>query len=261
MISNCAYRYCVLLVGAFGLSSGSWAAADAVGQNLQQGPTFSVSVGGAQPTGTSDPAVYDSFTTATGLTTTTGVPRSVMGGGFSAAGAGPQVDISKITVYMAATTAVAYSNIRVNIQLWDTAAAASTPVFGSAAGSLIVADLGAVSTTANTFNAVDVTLSPPVRLNSLASKGIAVSYQGDSGSGLATTDALTSLMTYGAPVSVGTNSFNGGNGFLRNASLRTDYNFLPSDLRTFSGITDVGFGVILYGNASVPVTLQSYSVD
>ena len=261
MISNCALRYSVLLVGAFTLSSSSWAANDAVGQNLQQGPTISVSVGDAQPTGTSDPVVYDSFTAATGLTTTTGTPRSVMGGGFTAAGAGPQVDISKITVYMAATSAVSYTNVRVNIQLWDTAAAASTPVFGSAAGSLIVADLGAVTTTANTFNAVDITLPSPIRLNSLANKGIAVSYQGDTGAGLATTDALTSLLTYDSPVSVGTNSFSGGNGFLRNASLRSDYNFLPSDLRTFTGITDVAFGIILYGNATVPVTLQSYSVD
>lgn len=261
MTSSCAFRYSVLLVGAFAVSSPSWAANDAVGLSLQQGPTISVTAGDGQPTGTADPVVYDSFTVATGLTTTTGSPRTVMGGGFTAAGAGPEVDISKITVYMAATSAATYTNVRVNIQLWDTAAAASTPVFGSAAGSLIVVDLGPVTTTTNTFNAVDITLPSPIRLSSLANKGIAVGYQGDSGAGLVTTDALTSLLTYGAPVSVGTNSFNGGNGFLRNASLRSDYNFLPSDLRTFTGITDVGFGVILYGNATVPVTLQSYSVD
>lgn len=208
-----------------------------------------------------DPIVFDSFTSATGLTTTTGVPRTFMGGVFTSSGAGPQVDVTAIDVYPASTAAANYTNVRINIQLWNTYAAAGSPVFSSPASAVISADVGALAAAVNTFYPVTITLPTPVRLNSLANKGIAISYQVDTGSGLVVSDNMTSLLTYEGSVSVGTYVLNGGNGFFRNASGRTDYNFLSSDLRTFTGIDDAALGVILYGDATVPVTLQSFGVD
>lgn len=239
-------------------ASPAWAATPAT--PLKRGPSFNINLSDGPSRGT-DPIVYDSFTTAVGLTTTTGTPRSVMGGVVTLSGAGPQVDISAINVYAASTAAASYTNVRVNIQLWDTYTAAGVPVFSAPAGALITADLGPLVAALNTFSVVTVTLPAPVRLNSLTSKGVAVSYQVDTGSGLATTDNMTSLLTYNGAVSVGSNALNSGNGFFRNASNRSDYNFLSTDLRTFTGITDAGLGLILYGNASVPVTLQSFNVD
>ncbi|OJY97078.1 MAG: hypothetical protein BGP25_12305 [Lysobacterales bacterium 63-13] len=252
----------VAVAGMIAASPASAANDAASTTSLQRGPSFSVNLSNGPLRGAGvDPVVFDSFTTAAGLTTTTGTPRTVMGGVVTTSGAGPEVDITAIDVYAASTATASYTNVRVNIQLWDIYTAAGVPVFSSPAGALITADLGPVQFTANTFSPVSLTLPVPVRLNSLANKGIAVSYQVDTGSGLAVTDAMTSLITYDGAVSVGTYVLNGGNGFFRNASNRPDYNFLSSDLRTFTGITDAAFGVILYGDATVPVTLQSFNVD
>lgn len=220
----------------------------AMGQHLQ--------VGG--PRG-ADPVVYDS--TGASFTTTSGVPRAYIGGAANIIGAGPQVDITSIDVFMVATAAVSFTNIRARIQLWDTYTSAATPVYSAPAGVLITADMGPVTTVANTVVTLTITLPSPVRLNSLTGKGFAVNFQGDTGAGLADDVNLTVPLAVNGAQTVGSSAVGGGNGFYRNASGRTDFNFVPGDLRTFGTFTDTRAALVLRGNASVPVSLQSFDVN
>lgn len=219
-----------------------------LGQNIQIGAPR----GGAT-------TVYD----ATGgqFTTTTGVPRAYMGGAANIAGAGPQVDITSIDVFLAATTGATYTNVRARIQFWDTYASAATPIFSAPAGTLITADTGPITTVTNTVNTLTINLPTPVRLNSLTGKGFAVNFQSDTGGGLADDPNITTPLSINGAQLVGTSAVGGGNGFYRNASGRTDFNFVPGDLRTFTGITDARTSLVLRGNASVPVMLQSFDVE
>lgn len=238
----------LLSVAASSAQSESASGPLAIGQRIQIGA----------PGGT-DPVVYDS--TGGQFTTTTGVPRAYIGGAANITGAGPQVDITSIDVFMAATAAVTFTNVRARIQLWDTYAAAATPIYSAPAGVLITADTGPITTTANTVTTLTITLPAPLRLNSLTGKGFAVNFQGDTGAGLADDPNLTTPLAINGAQAVGTSAVGGGNGFYRNASGRTDFNFVPGDLRTFTGITDARAALVLRGNSSVPVSLQSFDVN
>ncbi|WP_257387341.1 hypothetical protein [Tahibacter caeni] len=206
-----------------------------------------------------DPVVYDA--TGASLTITTGTPRTYIGGVANIAGAGPQVDITSLDLSLASAAAVTYTNIRARVQFWDVYTAAGTPVFSSPAGTPIEIDLGPQTLTANNVYTVTVNLAAPLRLNSLTGKGFGVNFQGDTGAGLVDDTNLTTALTYGSAQPVGTSGVNAGNGFYRNASGRTDFNFASTDLRTFTGITDTRTMLVLRGNASVPVSLQTFNVD
>lgn len=211
------------------------------------------------PRGVADPVVYDS--TGGTFTSTASTPRTFIGGAANITGPGPQVDITSIDVFMVSTAATTYTNIRARIQLWDTYTAASTPIYSNAAGVVISADTGPVTTAANTVSTLTLTLPTPLRLNSLTGKGFAINFQSDTGAGLADDTTLTSALNVNGAQAVGSSAVGGGNGFYRNASARTDFNFIPSDARTFQNITDARTSLVLRGNASVPVSLQSFDVD
>lgn len=204
--------------------------------------------------------VYDSFTGGT-FTTTTGVPRAYEGGAANLSASGPQVDITAVTVYMASTAAGTYNNVRARIQLWNTYTEGATPVYSNPAGALINADLGPLTTTANTFTVIPITLTTPIRLNTLTNKGFAVNFQVDTGAGLADSLDVTGLLATTTAPTVGTSAVNGGNGFYRNASARTDFNFVPTDLRTFTSATNARLAIILTGQSTTPVSLQSFDVE
>lgn len=206
-----------------------------------------------------DPVVYDA--TGTSLTITSGTPRTYIGGVANIAGAGPQVDVSSVDLSLASVAAVTYTNIRARIQFWDVYNAAGTPVYSSPAGATIEADLGPQSLNANNVYTITLNLPTPLRLNSLNGKGFAVNFQGDTGAGLVDDTNLTTALTYGSAQPVGTSAVGGGNGFYRNASGRTDFNFLTTDARTFNGITDARTMLVIRGNATVPVSLQSFNVE
>lgn len=207
-----------------------------------------------------DPVVYDS-TTGAQFTTTTGTPRAYIGGAANITGPGPQVDITSIDVFMAATADVSFTNVRARIQFWDTYASAASPIYSAPAGAVVEADTGPLTTVTNTVSTITITLPTPLRLNSLTGKGFTVNFQGDTGGGLADNANLTVPLAINGAMAVGTSAVNAANGFYRNASGRTDFNFIPSDLRTFTGITDTRTALVLRGNASVPVTLQSFDVN
>lgn len=250
-------KFHVLAVALAALTSGA-AFAESASQATYTQAGF-VTVGAQTPSGSS--VVYDSFTGAS-PTTTTGAPRTYEGGAFNMSGAGPQVDISSITVYMASPAGGTFTSFQARVQLWNTYTAASTPVFSTPAGATIVANVAGQTLAANTFLAITIPVSPAVRLNSLANKGIAVNFKGDSGAGLVDTDNLTGLLTVNTPPAVGTSAIAGGSGFYRNASSRTDFNFIPTDLRNFAApTTDAKLAVILSGTSTTPVSLQTFEVN
>lgn len=208
----------------------------------------------------SDILVFDSFTGATSYTTTTGVPRTYMGMPIDLdAAAGSNPSITSMVVYLAysGTTAQVYNSLRVRVQLWDAWSSTGSPVFSTPAGSVIEADVaGPVTLNPNTFSPITVTLATPVPLSGLTGHGFAINFQGDTGSGLASADVLTSLLRYGtSPVAVGANGLPASYGY-RNASARTDFNFLSTDSRSF-GQTNEATVVQLYAAA---VTLISQSI-
>ena len=245
------------LAAAVVLSAGfcSQAQAEVAAGVLARGQTLSVGI----PRGKGDPVVYDA--TGASFTTTTGSPRTFIGGAANIDGAGPQVDVTSMDLFLAATAAGSYTNIRARVQLWDTYTDGSSPVYAAAAGTLIEADFGPLEALANTVYTLTLNLPGPLRLNSLSNKGFAVSFQGDTGSGLATTDNLTTALSINGAQNVGTSPVNAGNGFFRNVSNQTTFNFQWTDLRTFTGITDTRASILLRGNATVPVSLQSFDVE
>lgn len=192
----------------------------------------------ASPLGTTDTLVFDSFTGATTYTSTSSSPRTFIGLPFNLdAAAGSNPSISRITFYLAynGTASQTYQSLRIRFQLWDGWASASDPVFSTPMSpTSLDADIaGPITLNPNTYSPITVTLGTPVPLSGLLSHGIAVNYQGDTGSGLASADALTSLLRYGtAPVALGANALPNTYGY-RNASGHIDFNFASTDARSF----------------------------
>lgn len=112
-------------------------------------------------------------------------------------------------------------------------------MFSSSPASVIVADVnGPFTVNPGTYTTIDVTLATPVPLTGLSSHGIAVNFQGDTGSGLVSSGKFTALLRTGNALAVRSNLLGSGLFGHRNASNRTDLDFLPSDARGFQGATD-----------------------
>jgi len=209
----------------------------------------------ASPEGVPESLVFDSFTGATTYTTTGSSPRTFMGMPFNLDGAaGSDPAITKITFYLAYTGAAAqtYQSVRIRAQLWDGWSSTADPVFSTPMSpTSFDADIaGPINLTPSTYSPVTVTLAAPVPLSGLLSHGIAINYQGDTGSGLASSDSLTSLLRYGTtPVALGTNALPAAYGY-RNASSHTDFNFAPTDTRSF-GQTNEAMVVQLFAIPTV----------
>jgi hypothetical protein len=179
--------------------------------------------------------VYDTLTGAT-LTATGSTPRTFMGNAINLAvpSGWADLEITNLTVYLYSAAAANYTDIQVNVQFWNTASLAnsgSTPAFSSAAGSLLTWDEGANNLVAGVYYSINVTLATPLLLTGSGPYGITISYQGDTGSGLAPNTNLTSLLrttsafTTGSPALIG---------YYRNAAGETNYNFIGSDAKTLA---------------------------
>ena len=118
------------------------AATDVARPNLVQGPTFSAinsaGVAGVNRSAEgSAVAIFDSFTGAATLTTTTGSPRTYIGDSLTVApGTGTAVQIDEATVFLASTAAQTYSNgLVIRMQFWDDFDGSSaSAIFANAAG-------------------------------------------------------------------------------------------------------------------------------
>jgi hypothetical protein len=211
--------------------------------------TFPVTLAVLSP---SPVVVFDSFTGAT-LTFTSGTPRSFIGipTTLSAAAGTSNINITSGTAYLVSTAAVSYTNVRLNITFWGAASGATsgtTAAFSNSRGTFSF-DLGALTTAANTFYSVDFTLPSSVVLPGQTG-GVTCNWQGDTGSGLVSTNNLTSLLRYGSAPATGTLSLGtaGTNGFYQNISSETDGNFLGSSFRFFTGVANQGLALKLSGS-------------
>jgi hypothetical protein len=211
--------------------------------------------------------IFDSFTGAGTLTTTTGSPRTFMGDPFTTTtGTGTTVTIQEATVYLASTAAQSFSNgVQIRVQFWETYASGATPVFATAGGGVQTFTLpGPVNLALNTFTPINLVFPTPIVLSGLEN-GISINYQGDNGAGFASSDTITSLIRGNGALAVGSNTPNGAGfvaptfGFYRNAAAQTTFNFAPSDFRQFAGITDILLALQLRGSVS-PVELQHFEI-
>lgn len=139
------------------------------------------------------------------------------------------VAFGKFDTLLASAAAVNYTNVRLNVVFWGVANTAATPVFSTPLGSYAY-DLGPLSAAANTvYNLNQVVLPTPIPIAvNTTNLGITFNYQGDTGTGLANTDNLTTTVRFTTAVAVGSTTFNG---YFRNASGRTDFNFASTDAR------------------------------
>lgn len=266
------------LLAAVSASTMAVAATDIARPNLVQGATLSAinseGVAGVNhsPEG-SAVTIFDSFTGATTLTTTTGSPRTFIGSSLTVdPGTGTDVAVHEATVFMASTATQSFSNgLVINMQLWDDFDGSSaTAVFATPSGGVQTFTVpGPVNLTANTFTQINVVFAVPLTMTGL-NIGLDINYQGDNGAGPASTDTLTNLLRAqpepgSGLLAVGSFTANGTFvgpdwGFYRNVGNQTNFNHPNSDRRTFTGLDDILMVVQLRG-AVTPVSLTDFSVE
>lgn len=189
---------------------------------------------------------------------TAATPRTYMGQAFNAANPGGALKITRIELVMASLAAVNYTDIIVNVQLWDSYNAASTPVFAGPTGGVLSFSSGPFNAAADTLYFISLPLPVPVSLSSLTNKGIVVNYRGNTGSGYSSTDNLTSGLRGGAapPYAIGSvpqlaaPEF----GYYRNASGRTDFNFNSTDARALNGVVNNGLLIKIFADPTIGAT-------
>lgn len=268
----------VLLAGLLTMfvAPGLAGAADGPMSTFTQGATLSginsAGVGGNALNGATV-TIFDSFTGAATLTTTTGSPRTFIGSPFTVAtGTGTTVQIDEATVFMASTATQSFSNgLVIRMQFWDDFDGASaTAIFSTPAGGVQTFTVpGPVNLTVNTFTQINVVFTPPIVLNGLTG-GVVINYQGDNGAGPASNDSLTNLLRAQAEPGSGTlavGSFTPSGtfvapdwGFYRNVGNQTNFNHPNTDRRFFTGLDDILMTIQLRGTVT-PVELTGFSVD
>lgn len=203
--------------------------------------------------------LFDSFTGAS-VTSTGSTPRSYMGLPFTLGSSGgtTNITVSSGTAYLAAASSATYTNVRLNLTFWGAVSGATsgaTAAFSNLLGSCSF-DLGPLTAVSGTMYTYTFTLPTPIVLPAQTG-GVTVNWQGDTGGGLASTDALTSVVRYGAVPAVGTLPVGtaGTNGYYRNASSETNGNFLGSSFRSLSGLTNQSLALQLFGPPSPPLAL------
>ncbi len=194
--------------------------------------------------------VYDGITgAALAIPTAT---RTYMGQGFSFNSPDGQAttNISSMAVSLASATTANYDNIRVRVQFWGTFtpnATGTTPVFSNSLANLTFTG-GAFSATANTATTFTLPINGSAQLPggilalpSGTSLGVTINWQAGTADPAnpgsftyADTDNLTTTVrgSTSTPLAAGTNVNPGNTGYYRNASGRTDFNFLATDGRT-----------------------------
>jgi hypothetical protein len=164
--------------------------------------------------------------------------RSFIGEAFNLAPTGSPVLITQMDTFLVSATATAYNDIQLRVQFWNTASNATSgagPVFSNPAGGPLVFDFGAFTTAAATAYTINgLTFASPVLLDGTTNLGMTMNWQGDTGTGLANTDNLTASVGV-APTAAGSVTVGGGNGYYRNASGETDFNFAGTDGRSLGG--------------------------
>jgi len=196
---------------------------------------------------------FDNFTLAPNITGTSSTPNTFMGGGYTLASG--TTSINGFDLYPVNFTANTYTAIKATVYVWGSvnmgAVGVGSPAFGDLLGTYTQTfTIGGGGLLPNNYLPIegDGVSTPGFSLgSSLAISGptigLTFSYQGSTdGVNFSTANSLTSIISYGAPASIGANVFNG---YYRNASAEADGNFVSS-LRSL-GLTDQSVAVRIYG--------------
>jgi len=156
----------------------------------------------------------------------------------------PQVNITGIDFYYASAVPANYTNVLVNIQFYnfstnDATNTGTTPVFSSPSASLQSISLGSQVFLSGGARFQSLTFATPITLQNLGSNpGFAINIQGDTGSGLTSSSNLYTAVrggfgadgSQGPAIAVGSIPFDDPEeGYYRNVSGRTDFNFVGND--------------------------------
>lgn len=175
-----------------------------------------------------DVAVFDSYTSSEDYLTLISSPSTFMGMPFNLeSDVGPNPRISRIVVYMATVPATAqtFAALRARVQLWEGWSESGHPVFSSPTA-LVERTWTNVTLDGDSYYELTLTPDPPIPLSVLASHGIAINYQADTGAGLQDIDTVNTLMRSGiVPLAVGSNPFVDQVGYINNDDGRADFNF------------------------------------
>lgn len=154
------------------------------------------------------------------------------------------------------TTSTTFTALKVNLYVWGTVntgtVSSSAPAFGNLLGSYSVTTSGSFAP--GFFYSLEsaipgvtpgITLTTPLAIPN-TTIGLSINVQGSTdGITFSSVNSLTSLITYGAPPTVGSQVFNG---YYRNASAETNGNFITG-VRSL-GFTNQSLGLRVYGTVS-----------
>jgi hypothetical protein len=219
--------------------------------------------------------VWDSMFGQTGVSTTTGTPRTFINGAIDSLAGSGALTLTGLDATVVNTTGAAINNVRglrLNFTIWGgfgtgtlatdlvytnllTQASAdftfATPISFANGTYIPVGNDFAAGPNAATAG-VDLSTLNIVLPNPAAIAGITFNWQLDLGAGFVATQAgLTSgLIAGNTPQTIGVNGFASPGGFFRNAGPRAsgyaDGNFLNSDARSFAGVTNTTMAYRLY---------------
>jgi hypothetical protein len=195
--------------------------------------------------GASAQVTFDSTNNA-GITFTGSLPRTYMGEAFNfdPAASSTQVQIMRVVMVSAAAMPLGMST-RLRIQFWDTyntAAVGAADAFSNPTGPQWLALIALPVTAGAAAWNLDITFPVPINFTGLTNHGIALNWQSDpTGTGAFADDTnfTSAIRATASPApAVGSFAINGGFGYFRNASGRTDLNFNANDARTLGGPQD-----------------------
>ncbi len=218
------------------------------------------------------PSLFDSYSSAT-LTSAANTPHTFIGEPITlnSNGGTSNISIAGGTAYLQPLTTTSYTNIRLNVTFWGAASGATagtTPAFSNSLGTYSF-DLGPLNASALSIYPYSFSLPSTVVFPSRAG-GVTLNWQGNTGSGLTSTDNLTSALRF-APAPPVSGAFTVGTpgvfGYYRNASGETDGNFLGSSFRwsadaSGNSLPNQGLALQLFGPSSNSApTIATHPVD
>ena len=199
--------------------------------------------------------VYDGIQGVATASATGSTPRTYVGQPFNIQdpGGGAPVAITQLVIRGFVSGAQSFTETRMRVQFWDTfdpGATGTALIFSNPNAAGIQTQLtGPITTTGSASRTFTFDFSSsPIILNSLTNLGISANWQSFDGSGFVDNTNLTiGLRNASFPaMTVGTN-LAPSNGFFRNASGLTDFNFQADDARTLTGVTTGGIVFSLTG--------------
>jgi hypothetical protein len=197
-------------------------------------------------------SAYENGVPGATVTATGSTPNTFMGAAYTLA-AGTTA-ITGFDLFPANLSGTTFTALKMNVYVWGNVntgtVSAANPAFSNLLGNFSVTSAVDTYPTGSFFSFEGVTLNTPISLTG-TTIGLTFNIQGSTdGVNFSTVNSLTSLITYGAAPTVGSNP---ASGYYRNASGETNGNFI-SGLRSLSGgATNQSLAVRVYGDVVTAV--------